>query len=134
MELAEELCDETRFEKVIDEALDEVRHAAGDGLFTARNDEPNWGLAHRTLMVSFVPMLSCQIMLIEHTWPAFGPLPIKDMFDEMHDIACQLIAKWARLGPDHDIAVTSDMTRLTLDSIALWYDSHLQLVGSSTDN
>lgn len=38
---------------------------------------------------------------------------------EMHDIANQLILKWARYGPDHDINVTDDFTRLTLDSIAL---------------
>lgn len=67
VELVEELCDETRFEKIIDEAIEQFRHALGDGLVTARNDEPNWGLAHRTLMVRVVrvvPMLSCLFMLI----------------------------------------------------------------------
>lgn len=37
----------------------------------------------------------------------------------MHDIASQLILKWARLGPQHKIPVTDDFSRLTLDSIAL---------------
>lgn len=36
-----------------------------------------------------------------------------------HDIASQLILKWARMGPSYRIPVTSDFTRLTLDSIAL---------------
>ncbi|KAF2210029.1 hypothetical protein CERZMDRAFT_69591 [Cercospora zeae-maydis SCOH1-5] len=99
--LVAELCDETRFEKKIDDALEEVRNAAKDGLFTAHNDEPNWAAAHRTLT------------------PAFGPLAIKDSFEEMHDVSSQLLAKWARNGPDHEIDVTGDMTRLTLDSIAL---------------
>lgn len=41
------------------------------------------------------------------------------MFDEMHDIASQLVVKWARFGSKERINVTDDLTRLTLDSIAL---------------
>lgn len=41
------------------------------------------------------------------------------MFDEMYDIASQLVAKWARIGPEECINTTDDYTRLTLDSIAL---------------
>lgn len=37
----------------------------------------------------------------------------------MHDIASQLVLKWARLGPEYKIPVTEDFTRLTLDTIAL---------------
>ncbi|RYP37718.1 hypothetical protein DL766_001367 [Monosporascus sp. MC13-8B] len=64
-------------------------------------DEPNWGIAHRILM------------------PAFGPMSIRSMFDDMHDIATQLCMKWARYGPHYPIAVTDDFTRLALDTIAL---------------
>jgi cytochrome P450 / NADPH-cytochrome P450 reductase len=41
------------------------------------------------------------------------------MFEEMHDIATQLVIKWARFGPKEKIDVTTDFTSLTLDSIAL---------------
>jgi cytochrome P450/NADPH-cytochrome P450 reductase len=41
------------------------------------------------------------------------------MFGEMHDIASQLVMKWARHGPNHTIQVVDDFTRLTLDTIAL---------------
>ena len=41
------------------------------------------------------------------------------MFDEMHDIASQLVLKWARDGAEAKINVPEDFTRLTLDSIAL---------------
>jgi cytochrome P450/NADPH-cytochrome P450 reductase len=41
------------------------------------------------------------------------------MFGEMHDIASQLVMKWARYGPNHTIQVVDDFTRLTLDTIAL---------------
>lgn len=37
----------------------------------------------------------------------------------MHDIASQLVLKWARLGSGYRIPVTDDFTRLTLDTIAL---------------
>lgn len=37
----------------------------------------------------------------------------------MHDIASQLVLKWARMGPSHTIPATQDFTRLTLDTIAL---------------
>ncbi len=72
-----------------------------DGLFTAREEETNWGIAHRILM------------------PAFGPASIQGMFTEMHEIASQLALKWARHGSDTPIMVTDDFTRLTLDTLAL---------------
>jgi cytochrome P450/NADPH-cytochrome P450 reductase len=121
VELMEEVCDETRFLKAPSAAL----AGNGDrpaGLFTARNEDPDWGQAHRTLM------------------PAFGPLAIEGQFEgassifhdgrysvtdtavnvaEMQDIGNQLLMKWARLGPDTPISVTDDFTRLTLDTIAL---------------
>jgi cytochrome P450 / NADPH-cytochrome P450 reductase len=99
--LLNELCDENRFMKGVSGPLEQVRNGLKDGLFTAYHREPNWGIAHRTLV------------------PAFGPLGIKDMFDEMYDIATQLVSKWARQGSDVPINVTDDFTRLTLDSIAL---------------
>lgn len=63
VELMDEFCDEKRFVKVVRGALNEVRAAVGDGLFTAHDGEKNWGIAHRVLM------------------PAFGPLSIEGMFD-----------------------------------------------------
>ena len=95
-----ELCDEKRFEKVIGATLTQVGNGVHDGLFTAPNDSPNWGAAHRILM------------------PAFGPMSIKGMFPEMHEIASQLALKWARHG-SQPIMVTDDFTRLALDTLAL---------------
>ena len=97
-----EICDEERFSKKVAAALEQVRNGVHDGLFTAYGpQEKNWGIAHRVLM------------------PALGPLAIRGMFNEMHDIASQLVMKWARHGPEHTIHVTDDFTRLTLDTIAL---------------
>lgn len=99
--LAAELCDARRFRKIIGPPLSYLRDMAGDGLFTAHSDEPNWGCAHRILM------------------PAFSQRAMKGYFDVMLRVANRLVDKWDRQGPDADIAVADDMTRLTLDTIAL---------------
>ena len=99
-DLVDELCDETRFAKKNSRALDNMRPVVGDGLFTAYNDEPNWDLAHRLLT------------------PAFGPLSVRGMFDRMLDIAEQMLLRWERFG-DAPIDVADQLTRLTLDTIAL---------------
>ncbi|KAJ5154456.1 Oxidoreductase FAD/NAD(P)-binding [Penicillium coprophilum] len=101
-ELVDEVCDEERFAKMVSAGLNEIRNGVHDGLFTANYPgEENWAIAHRILV------------------PAFGPLMIRGMFDEMYDIATQLVMKWARIGPTVPIQVTDDFTRLTLDTIAL---------------
>ncbi|GII94874.1 bifunctional cytochrome P450/NADPH--P450 reductase [Sinosporangium siamense] len=100
-ELVADACDEKRFTKKVHAPLEEIRNLAGDGLFTAYSDEPNWGKAHRILM------------------PSFGPAAMRGYFDDMYDIADQMMTKWERLGPDVDIDVADNMTRLTLDTIAL---------------
>ncbi|KZO97728.1 fatty acid hydroxylase [Calocera viscosa TUFC12733] len=99
--LVNELCDETRFHKFVSGALEEVRHGAGDGLFTAYHGEESWGIAHRILM------------------PAFGPQQILGMFNDMLDINSQLLLKWERFGPDHAIDPTDDFTRLAFDTVSL---------------
>ncbi len=100
-QLVDELCDQSRFEKRVHVPLEHLRNVGGDGLFTAYTEEENWGKAHRILM------------------PAFAPVALTIMFDGMTDIAEQLMLKWERLGPDADIDITHDFTRLTLDTIAL---------------
>lgn len=100
-ELVNELCDEQRFDKKIHASLENIREFAGDGLFTAHTQEPNWEKAHRLLV------------------PAFGPASIRAMFDSMLDIADQMLLRWERFGESAVIDVPDNMTRLTLDTIAL---------------
>jgi hypothetical protein len=56
-ELADDVCNEDKFKKLIGKALENVRAFAGDGLFTAHNTEPNWITAHRILMPA------CKVLL-----------------------------------------------------------------------
>nr|WGD64751.1 cytochrome P450 [Bacillus subtilis] len=52
-ELVKEVCDEERFDKSIEGALEKVRAFSGDGLFTSWTHEPNWRKAHNILMPTF---------------------------------------------------------------------------------
>ena len=77
--LINEACDQDRFHKDIGRTLQEVRALTGDGLFTSAHEdgpmmkkEPNWWKAHRLLV------------------PAFGPLGLRKMFDDMLDISAQM--------------------------------------------
>lgn len=99
-DLVAELSDETRFRKMPGPGLRVVRKFAGDGLFTAFSDEPNWGKAHRILL------------------PAFSQRAMRGYFDMIVEVCDQLVAKWTRAAGT-DVLVADDMTRLTLDSIAI---------------
>ncbi|KAI0432665.1 bifunctional P-450:NADPH-P450 reductase [Xylaria sp. FL1042] len=122
--LINELCDEKRFAKKPNGVLAEIRNGVHDGLFTAQPGEENWGIAHRVLMpASLVRLLTfsqCASSLLR--WfqrPSFGPLSIRGMFDEMHDVASQMALKFARYGPNTPIPASEDFTRLALDTLAL---------------
>ncbi|MEQ8858828.1 MAG: cytochrome P450 [Pseudomonadales bacterium] len=100
-ELVRELCDETRFDKAVRGPLRRVRAIAGDGLFTADTQAPNWGKAHRLLM------------------PTFSQRAMVDYLPMMTDIASQLCLKWQRLNANDDVDVVHDMTALALDTIGV---------------
>jgi cytochrome P450 / NADPH-cytochrome P450 reductase len=100
-ELVDELCDETRFDKSVRGALRRVRRFAGDGLFTAYTQEPNWAKAHNILL------------------PNFGERAMQGYHPMMLDVAEQLCLKWERLNAEDEIDVVRDMTALTLETIGL---------------
>src|SRR5262249_53393247 len=100
-ELVNELSDEKRFDKNIRGALRLVRRFSGDGLFTARTQEPNWSKAHNILL------------------PNFSHKAMQSYHPMMLDIAEQLMLKWERLNADEEIDVTRDMTSLTVDTIGI---------------
>ena len=99
-DLVAELCDETRFRKIPGPGLRVVRKFAGDGLFTAFSEEANWGRAHRILL------------------PAFSQRSMRGYFDLILEVCDQLIAKWTK-ADGQELLIADDMTRLTLDSIAI---------------
>jgi cytochrome P450 / NADPH-cytochrome P450 reductase len=100
-DLVDELSDEKRFDKAVKGSLRRVRAIAGDGLFTAYTNEPNWSKAHNILM------------------QPFGNRAMQSYHPSMVDIAEQLVKKWERLNADEEIDVVHDMTALTLDTIGL---------------
>ncbi|MCP2165612.1 bifunctional cytochrome P450/NADPH--P450 reductase [Goodfellowiella coeruleoviolacea] len=102
LDLVTDLADEQRFCKVIGPALENVRGFAGDGLFTAYNEEPNWAKAHDILM------------------PAFALGSMRTYHPVMVRVARRLIAAWDRhAAAGTPVDVPDDMTRMTLDTIGL---------------
>jgi cytochrome P450 len=97
-ELAAELADESRFEKALSPALVALREFAGQGLFTAYNDETSWALAHDLLR------------------PAFTKDAMRRYHPVMLAAAQELFDVWdAHEGP---VDVSADMTRLTMETIS----------------
>lgn len=101
-DLVEEVCDERRFDKLVTGGLAEVRRdPVNTGLFASDTDNPLWLRAHNILL------------------PSFSQQAMQDYHPMMLDVADQLMLKWQRLNDDEEIDVAGDMTRLTLDTIAL---------------
>lgn len=99
--LVNEVCTRKQFSKHIMGAIGALAQVLPDGLFTAQTAQKSWGQARRTLN------------------PIFTPARIRNMFPEMLDITSQLVLKWARHGPKTPIDLSADLTRLTLDTLAL---------------
>ena len=98
-DMATDLCDENKWEKVVDGPQLKIRDFAGDGLFTAFADEPNWGKAHRLLA------------------PGFSNASMDRYFPAMVEVLNQLTEHWSRKqGP---VDVVRDMTKMTLDTISV---------------
>ncbi len=101
-ELVAEVCDPDRFDKLVTGGLSEVRRdPESAGLFTAETTNPLWRRAHNILL------------------PSFSRQGLSDYHPMMLDLAQQMMDKWSRLNPGETIDVSDDMTRLTLDTIAL---------------
>ncbi|KUL37225.1 reductase [Streptomyces sp. NRRL F-4489] len=102
VDLVTEVSDETRFAKGVSVVLENVREFAGDGLFTAYNDEPNWATAHEVLM------------------PAFALGSMRTYHPAMLKVARRVMAAWdRRMAEGRPVEVAEDMTRMTLDTIGL---------------
>ncbi|MDJ0393360.1 cytochrome P450 [Rhodococcus sp. G-MC3] len=95
-DLAGELCDEDRFVKHVSPAIEGLRSIGGDGLFTAHTHEPNWQKAHDLLR------------------PAFAQSAMRSYHSIMLDVASDLMTHWHS---HKTVDVSSDMTKLTLDTI-----------------
>ena len=101
-EMVDPLCDESRFDKKVGGGLTALASGpVGRGLFTSETQDPNWRKAHNVLL------------------PAFSMDAMRGYHPRMLDIATQLMLKWERLNADDTVDVPADMTRLTLDTIAL---------------
>ncbi|MEU1406529.1 cytochrome P450 [Streptomyces sp. NPDC005728] len=99
--LVADLSDESRFAKHVGLGVANLRPVAGDGLFTAYNQEPNWQLAHDVLA------------------PGFSREAMGAYHGMMLSVAARLTGHWDReLTAGRAVDVPGDMTKLTLETIA----------------
>ncbi|WP_435200963.1 cytochrome P450 [Janibacter sp. GS2] len=107
VDLAGELCDDTRFTKALAPAVQDLRLFVGDGLFTARSDEPNWRLAHELLV------------------PAFAKPAMRRYHDVMVEATDELIGVWDEAASSgRTVDVSPWLTKLTLETIGRSAFSH----------
>lgn len=85
------------WEKHMGKPVEALRAVAGDGLFTAYNDEPNWEKAHNILE------------------PAFTQAAMRSYHDIMLDTARDLVTSLATKADYFD--VTDERSKLTLETI-----------------
>ncbi|MBO1766983.1 cytochrome P450 [Allobranchiibius sp. GilTou38] len=95
--LTAELSDEGRFQKALAPGVKALREVAGDGLFTAYTDEPNWALAHDLLL------------------PAFTRASMRGYHDTMNAVCSELISAWDQ--ESEPVDVSPWLTRMTLETI-----------------
>ncbi|MFJ6739507.1 cytochrome P450 [Streptomyces sp. NPDC091279] len=96
-----DLADESRFAKHVGLGVANLRPVAGDGLFTAYNEEPNWQLAHAVLA------------------PGFSREAMAGYHPMMLAVAGRLTDHWDRaVAAGRAVDVPGDMTKLTLETIA----------------
>ncbi|ORL38500.1 cytochrome P450 [Prescottella equi] len=98
-DMVAELSDESRFAKNVAPGIAELRGIGGDGLFTAYNEEPNWARAHNLLR------------------PAFTQAAMRSYHDIMVTVAGELAEHWDTHVDGAPVDVSSDMTKLTLETI-----------------
>lgn len=99
-DLVAQLCDETRFGKVVALGVRNLRPAVGRGLFTADTRDPQWRAAHEVLA------------------PAFTKPAMQRYHATMVTAARQLTDRWdAAAAAGTLVDVTADTTRLTLETI-----------------
>ncbi|OCL09917.1 bifunctional P-450:NADPH-P450 reductase [Glonium stellatum] len=100
--LLEEICDEKRFRKCVTGPIVEIRHSVHDALFTAYDNEPSWGIAHRIM----APLLS--------------PSALHETFKGARDAASQLTAKWSQSSdPSQAVNITDALKRENVQAAVL---------------
>jgi cytochrome P450 len=97
--LLQEICDEKRFRKCVTGPVVEIRHSVHDALFTAYDNEPIWGIAHRIMA------------------PLLTPAAVQKNFDGMRDSASKLVMKWSTSKSPVDI--TDNLRRLNVQAATL---------------
>jgi cytochrome P450 len=106
--LLEEICDQTRFRKCVTGPIVEIRYSVHDSLFTAYDNEPSWGIAHRIM------------------YPLLTKSSIEDAIMPTGELTSFLTAKWVKSGSQR-FDITDDLRRLNiLTTVKCLFDQDIQ--------
>lgn len=100
-ELAQEVWDETRFEKHVAAPLERLRDVTGDGLFMAYSSEPTWGIAHRILTPGFLKpamaiyhdAMAASIESMFEYWEKIETRPRVNLSRDLNNLTFELIGR-----------------------------------------
>lgn len=93
-----EICDQTRFRKCVTGPVVEIRYSVHDSLFSAYDNEPSWGIAHRIMA------------------PLLTGTSVESLFDDMRSCTSDSITKWTS-NSNQRVLVTNDLDRMGLISV-----------------
>ncbi|EGO54926.1 hypothetical protein NEUTE1DRAFT_149089 [Neurospora tetrasperma FGSC 2508] len=99
--LAEEICDEQRFQKYVGGPIVEIRATVHDSLFTAFHHEQSWGIHHRIIA------------------PLLTPQAVSGYTDDINLCATEVIQKWVSLGDSNVLEPLVDLNLLNLEATSL---------------
>ncbi|CAN8105297.1 unnamed protein product [Discula destructiva] len=118
--LAAEVCDQTRFRKYVGGPIVEIRAAVHDALFTAFDDEPAWGVAHRIL----APRLSAAAV---RAW-------CPDVVKLTGEFVAKLLLGQGHGGGD-GVLLMDELNRLNLEATTLTlFGKRLGCIAAATDH
>ena len=116
--LLEEICDETRFRKLVTGPVVEMRYSVNDSLFVAYDHEKSWGVAHR-LIYPYVSREAVDTAV---------------SFRDMSEIIGDLTGKWSS-SPKQSVRATDDLGVTLLSScVKCFFNQRLHVLDESNPN
>ncbi|KAJ5923171.1 Cytochrome P450 [Penicillium verhagenii] len=113
--LLDEICDQTRFRKCVKGPVVEIRYSVHDSLFTADNDDKNWGIAHRIMM----PLLTKEAT--------------DSVYNDMMEVVPDLTKKWSA-GTKQRVKASDDLDLILLAScMKCFFNERVHVLGEKDE-
>ncbi|KAJ5640931.1 hypothetical protein N7528_000556 [Penicillium herquei] len=113
--LLEEICDQTRFRKAVEGPVKEIRYSVHKSLFTADDDDPRWGVAHRIMM------------------PHLTQEATDTLYSDMMEVVPDLTKKWSS-GVKQRVKASDDLDLILLAScMQCFFNQRVHVLGENDE-